>query len=244
MNGPMRVGFVGPIALAGALLAAALVLVAGSVQAQGEGRAWRMKAGGGERSGGGEARWKGDGGRVRGGGPGWSGTRGQGGGDVRWKGDGGRVWNGGGTHRDWVSRGRGHDHGGFDGWQHPRGTSRYYRGRAWYPRTSYYYRHPRPRAYFSVGIGLPYYCPIRYRRVVVRQPVVSRYEDGISVDNLPPAGCYYWDPYCDREFPDLDSYTDHVDRASHRQTIEIRDRDRGGYVRTLVLDDGFWVVQG
>lgn len=248
----------GPAALTVTLLAAVLLLAAQDSYAQrGEGRgsqgAWRS-TGERSRSGGGDARYKGGGGNRggdnRGGNPTWNG------GGARYKGDGGRVWNGGGNYRggtsyrgDWRSGGGHRDRGWYGGTRYYRsapryyGGSSYYYGSGWYPRSTYYYRYPRPRTYVSIGLGLPYYCPITYRRVVVRHPVVSEYSDEVDVENLPPAGCYYYDPYCQREFTDLDSYTDHVDSESHAQTIEIRERDSGDYVRTLEFSGGYWVVQ-
>ncbi len=202
----------------------------------GHGGEARWKSGGPARGGGasygGDARWKHDGGR--GGGPAYSG-------DVRWKHDGGRIRGGGPAWGGGSPRGFARDR--HDHFRGPRYTGPRYGHGGWYPYAGYYHRDPRPRTYVSIGLGLPYYCPVRYRRVVVRHPVVREYGVAVSVDNLPPAGCYYYDPYCDREFADLDSYTDHVDGQSHSPLVEIRDLDTGDCVRTLEFAGGYWVVR-
>lgn len=204
----------------------------GQVRSKGDGgrtrggdRAYR----GGERSrSGGDARWKGDGGRTRGD------DRAYRGGDVRWKGDGGRVRGDGWRSRD---RYRDRSHTTYN-------PPRYYGGPRYYYRDTYYRRpvvYRYPRSYVSVGIGLPYYCPPAWRYRVVRKPYVVDY--AIEVNNLPPAGCYYWDPHCRLEFSDLDSYTDHVDHEGHAYTVEILEFDTGNYVRTLEFSAGYWIVQ-
>ena len=43
----------------------------------------------------------------------------------------------------------------------------------------------------------------------------------IDVTNDPPAGCYYYDRFCDRQFSNLDDYTEHVESQDHPKTIEI-----------------------
>jgi hypothetical protein len=211
-----------------------------------------------------ESRYKGDGGRSRDGDRGDRGDRGDQGNQGNWsstrryKGDGGRtwggggysgsrgIWNGGGNYGGWGDRHRSYGGGsGYYGYRSaPRviyGGTRYYSDDCYAPRVRYI-RAPRYRSYVSFGIGLGYYCPVRYRSYAVAPPVVDQ-RDVIDVENLPPAGCYYYDPYCQREFSDLDSYTDHIDQENHAQTIEIRDRDSGDYVRTLVFLNGYWEVQ-
>lgn len=251
----------GSAILAAAVLAAVMTLAAGTVHAQreggrGDGTTWRSTTRGGERArsggevrqksggarggdrslrrgdrvrSGGDARWKGDGGRTRGDDRAWRG------GDVRWKRDGGRVNRG----DDWRARNRRDDRGRVY-----RNPPRYYGGPRYYYRDTYYRRpvvYRYPRTYVSVGIGLPYYCPPAWRYRVVRHPVI--YDYAVEVNNLPPAGCYYWDPHCGLEFRDLDSYTDHIDREGHAGTIEIVEYDTGNYVRTLEFVGGYWVVQ-
>lgn len=205
---------------------------------RGDDRAYR----GGERSrSGGDVRWKGDGGRVRGD------DRAYRGGGARWKGDGGRGRVRGG---DWRDRDRRHDRVRvYRDAPRDYGGTRYYGGygprhyyREWYDVRPVLRRYPRTITYVSFGFGLPYYCPVRYRHVEYRYPVV-RYAVEIEVNNLPPAGCYYYDPFCDAEFPDLDSYTEHLDHEGHGVTIEVRDLDSGGWVRTLEFVGGYWVVQ-
>lgn len=275
-------------ALGVALLAATLMLAAGTSYAQRQQErdsspTWRTKGSGGERArakqgdrayqdrggrqqGGeranrGDVRYKRDGGRQQGGDRGYRG-------DVRYKGDGGRI-RGGSGDRGYRGDDRGYRGGdrtyrGGDRSYRDRGGRGYYGGPRYYNRapryrgpSSYYYssypywrppvryRYLRPRTFvsFGIGLGLPYYCPIGYRTVVVREPVVREYREEIQVENLPPPGCYYFDPICGQEFGDLDSYTDHIDREGHTQAIEIRDRDSGEYVRTLEFVGGYWVVQ-
>ncbi len=61
--------------------------------------------------------------------------------------------------------------------------------------------------------------------------------------NDPPAGCYYYDPFCDKRFANLDDYTEHVDSQDHAKTIEIVEKDSGERLRTLEFVGGYWVVQ-
>ena len=219
-----------------------------SGQARGSDRAYRGgdarykgnsgQARGGDRANrGSDARYKGNSGQARGG------DRANRGGDARYKGDGGRIRGGG---SDWrAPRDRGYVES-----RRGRGSSTYYnRGGSSYPyyggvrySTAIAYRYPRTCYFVGFGIGLPYYCPTTYRHHVVRQTIV-RYAYEIQVENLPPAGCYYYDPFCGQEFQDLDSYTDHIDHEGHEYTIEILYRDSGDFVRTLEFAGGFWVVQ-
>ncbi len=222
----------------------------GEVRSKGDGgrtRGGERISRGGDRSrSGGDVRRRGDGGRTRGDDRAYrGGERSRTGGDVRWKGDGGRPRGG-----DWRDRDRRHDrvrvyrdaprYYGGTRYYRDYGPRRYYR--EWYDARPYLHRYPRTITYVSFGLGLPYYCPVRYRHVEYRYPVV-RYAHEIDVDNLPPRGCYYYDPHCDVEFPDLDSYTEHLDHEGHGVTIEIRDLDSGGYIRTLEFVGGYWVVQ-
>ena len=107
------------------------------------------------------------------------------------------------------------------------------------------YRYVRPRSYvgFSFGLGLPYYCPPSYRYHHGPAPVVVETELEIDVENEPPAGCYYHDPFCDRDFPYLDEYTDHIDNEGHAKTIQIIELESGDWVRTLEFVGGYWSVQ-
>jgi hypothetical protein len=275
----------GPAVLWVALLAATMMVAAGTSQADRGGRdsggGWRAKDGGersrasivqrqsrGDRAmrapradrvrGGGDVRYRSPGGGTRGGGNdrAW-----RGGGDVRYKSPGGRTW-GGGNDRTWGggvrTRYRGGewraygggggraDHGGrrvYVSTPRYRGGAGYYYGGTWY-RSPVDYRYAGPRVHVTLGFGMPWcYCPPAYRRVVVSRPVVVEEVYEIDVDNLPPDGCYYYDPFCDREYPDLDTYTEHVDHEGHAGTIEIRYLDSGDYVRTLEFVGGFWIVQ-
>ena len=50
---------------------------------------------------------------------------------------------------------------------------------------------------------------------------------GPAITNLPPAGYYYYDPYCDRSFSSLDVYLDHLDDGDHPRRIQVIDFDTG-----------------
>lgn len=223
----------------GAALCAAALLAAKPGHAQGnEGREYRRgdrpQASPSERvqpspapSGGGEKWRRGDegrrdGGMAPGGGDKW--RRG----DLEHRGRGG--WSGGGRDYGDRHRYRGGDRGWYDG------------GRRYPPPRRYYDR--RPRRVIRIGIGLPYYYPYwSHRHHYVRRPVVREYVPQIDVENDPPAGCYYWDPYCEREWSNLDDYTEHLDGADHGETIDILDESSGDWVRTLVFEDGYWSVR-
>ena len=174
-------------------------------------------------------------------------VRGQGyGGDVRYHG-------GGGYHQ-----GGGRSYGGGGRYY---GGGHYYGGGVRYIRPYRYY-HPRAFINFGIRFGTPtyYYRPVyRYydpvytepRHVYVepRQQYVEPdrgYDDGsgqIDVENEPPAGCYYYDPFCDEQFRNLDLYTDHLQSHDHAQTIEIVQENSGHTLRTLELVDGLWRVR-
>jgi hypothetical protein len=65
----------------------------------------------------------------------------------------------------------------------------------------------------------------------------------VDVENLPPAGTYYFDRFCGRQFANLDEYTDHIDQQDHAKTIEIVEQATGERVRTLEFVGGYWSVQ-
>jgi hypothetical protein len=109
-------------------------------------------------------------------------------------------------------------------------------------------------------LGVPYYRPPAYRYYVEPYPVET--ESGTSivtpsqlppvetesstqvdVTNEPPAGCYYYDRFCDRQFSNLDDYTEHVESQDHPKTIEIIQNDSGDTLRTLEFVGGYWSVQ-
>ena len=71
----------------------------------------------------------------------------------------------------------------------------------------------------------------------------SRHSREIDVENEPPAGSYYHDPFCNRTFSTLDDYTEHLQSHHHTQTIEIIERSSGDRLRTLEFVDGYWQVQ-
>jgi hypothetical protein len=77
------------------------------------------------------------------------------------------------------------------------------------------------------------------------QPPPAETESGTRIDvaNEPPAGCYYHDRFCDRQFSDLDEYTEHVESQDHPKTIEIVRQDSGARLRTLEFVGGYWRVQ-
>ncbi len=237
-------------ALRVALFAAMLIVAAGTSQAapeggRGSGRGGRTHSGGGNPgyNGGGGRGYGGGGGRTYGGGGGH--TYGGGGGHTYGGGGGGHTYGGGGGRT--YGGGGGHYYGGGGRYY---GGVRYYRGGAGYY-GPYGYRYSRPRTFvsFGIGLGLPYYCPPAYRYVVEPYPVVEHYpvdvESGrpIDVTNEPPAGCYYYDRFCDRQFSNLDDYTDHIESQNHENTIEIVQRDSGDRLRTLEFVDGLWRVK-
>ena len=210
------------------LLAAMLILAAGTSHADPSGRTYR--GGGGGWYGGGRA-YRDGGGRSYGGGGGtyWGGG-GSGrsyGGGVRYRGDGG-GWFGGGRYY-----GGGHYYGGYH---------------------RYGYRYSYPRSYFSLGFrfGAPYcYYPHYYYypyyapsyAYVEPVPVAPAPSVEIDVTNEPPSGCYYYDPFCDEQFSNLDDYTEHVMSHNHAKSIEIIERDSGHRLRTLEFVGGYWSVE-
>lgn len=144
-------------------------------------------------------------------------------------------WSGGGSGDRGRNYGdgrryRGGDRGGYHG------------GRSYHaPRPRYWHR---PYRSIRIGIGLPYDYPYwSHRHYVVRRPVVREYVPQIEVDNEPPVGCYYWDPYCEREWTTLDEYTEHLDGADHGETLDILDSSSGDWVRTLEFEGGYWSVR-
>lgn len=163
------------------------------------------------------------------------GDRPQGGGsDHLRRGDGYRGNGGSGGGRHYGNGGR--RYGGGD--HYYGGGRRYYDGNRY--RAPYRVRYARPHRVIRVGLGLPYYCPPSYRGYVVRRPVVREYVPSIEVENYPPAGCYYYDPYCQREFANLDDCTEHLDGADHSNLVEVVDETTGEVVRTLEFVDGYW----
>jgi hypothetical protein len=60
------------------------------------------------------------------------------------------------------------------------------------------------------------------------------------VTNEPPAGCYYYDRFCDRQFSNLDDYTNHLDSQITRND-QIVNQDSDDTLRTLGFVDGYWV---
>ena len=74
-------------------------------------------------------------------------------------------------------------------------------------------------------------------------PVETESRTQVDVTNDPPAGCYYYDRFCDRQFSNLDGYTEHVESQDHPKTIEIIRKDSGDRLRTLEFVGGYWSVQ-
>ncbi len=233
-------------ALVAALLCLALAGVVRTTHAQGaEGRDYRRgdRPEAGERARGprtapAPSPSGGDGGHMRRG----DDERGRGGWSGGDRGDRGeRRYRGGGRSHD---RDRGGYGGGYREYRGPRHGGGYY-GDGWrhrdYPRRTYW--RSRPVVRLHVGWGYPFYCSPRYRYRVVHRPLVRTYVPEIQVDNYPPAGCYYWDPYCQRSFENLDDYTEHLDGADHDEIVEIVDEDTGEYVRTLEMSGGYWSVR-
>ncbi len=248
----MKLVRLGSASLRVTLLAVMLMLTAGASQADRDGArgsrrggrshesgSVRSKSGGGDvdrmyaRSSS-ERRFKGDA---------WGGGRPNGGRSIRTWSGGGRNYGGGHAYNSGHSR------------THVRRGSVAYRGGVSYyggvrdcgPRyhRPVVYGYARPRTYvsFGIGVGSGYYCPPAYRYHDRRAPIVRETESQIDVENEPPAGCYYYDPYCERDFSNLDEYTDHIDREGHAKTIQIIERDSGDPVRTLEFVGGYWSVQ-
>ena len=146
-----------------------------------------------------------------------------------------------GPYMTWRS---GTHYGGGSGYRYGGGYRYHY-----YP--SYRYRyHSYPRSYvsFGFGFGTPYYYCRPYpvyvhRRTVYVEPSPTYAEPEIDVTNLPPAGCYYYDRFCDETFSSLDDYTDHIQEKDHDQTIEVVDKRSGNSVRTLEFVGGYWRVR-
>jgi len=253
------------LAWVGALaLAASLVVVPGTVQAQGRGG--HGGARGGHSSWGGQVRYKSGGSRgIARGGSSW------GRGTYR----GGSSWGRRYVRRSPSARYRGPSY--YVGPRYGRTIlyPRYYRT---YPRR--YYDRPSFYLGFGLGFGYPYhvpygaYCPYvngdydSYPRVVERTVVVhdrsdvedepgpsdseqssvepapgAQGEAQVQVGNYPPDGCYYFDSYCGREFADLDDYTAHLEANDHGRTIEVIERATKEHVRTLVYNGDYWSVQ-
>lgn len=223
----------GSAALRVALLAAMLMFAAGASQAApGGGRG----AGGGGRaySAGGGRSYSGGGGRTYGGGSptylgGGSGSYGRGG--RAYGGGGGRTYGGGG--RTYLGGG-----GRYFG------AGRYYHGGGrYYGPYGYRYIHPRTFVSFGIGLGFPYYYPPDYGYYVKPYSVEVQSGTSIDVSNEPPAGCYYYDRFCDRQFSNLDEYTHHLESQDHPKTIEVVQKDSGDTLRTLEFVDGYWSVK-
>jgi len=250
MNGLASVRGAGSAALRITLFATVMILAAGTSLAdpnggRGSGRGGRGHNGGGDRS----YNRSGDRGQNGGGDRGYNGGGGGsygGGGGSRYKGGGGRAYGGGGRSyiggggRDYGNRGGGYVYGGGIRYY---GGGNYYRGGRYCAPYPVRYIRPRTVVSFGIGIGVPYYCPPAYRYGVARYPVVVESDASIDVENYPPAGCYYYDRFCDRQFSNLDDYTAHLESEGHPQTIEIVLKDSGDRLRTLEFVGGEWRVQ-
>jgi len=130
------------------------------------------------------------------------------------------------------------------------------------------HRYYRPRVSFSLGFGFgqPYYYdpPVVVERdhyiiehddsatpsepAPTRDPYMQRgnpapSEDDFDVTNQPPAGTYYYDPFCNQQFSTLDDYTEHLQHKDHAQTIEIVDKRTGDQLHTLEFVNGEWQPQ-
>ena len=150
---------------------------------------------------------------------------------------------GGVTYRGWSSGQVGRPGTTY----YRRGGGYGYYGGGWYRPYRYYY----PRSFVHLGVGFydPYYYDYYpYPYVVERQPIVvdpAPTDDpstSVDVTNDPPAGCYYYDRFCDLRFDNLDAYTDHLRHKDHAQTIDIVDKDSGDRVRSLRFDGQVWRV--
>jgi hypothetical protein len=212
------------------LLAAAVMLTAGTSQAdRNDGR----ESGQGERTYSGGGRTHAGDGRSHGGG-------------TRYR-SGGSSYGGGAEYRSGGSSydgGVGYRSGGSscDGGVRYRSGGGYYGGGRHYS-GGYGYRSYRPRTFISFGFGIPYHPRPVYHYYADPYPVAVESHTTIDVTNEPPAGCYYYDRSCDREFSNLDDYTDHLDQQDHEKTIEIIQRNSGDAIRTLEFVGGYWSVE-
>jgi len=241
----------GPAIARVVLLAALLTMAAGVVFAD---PGWESRSRGG-RSGGDGRAWQGgtyqrykDNHRGSWGGGGYVGGGSRGGYN-------GGSW-GGSTGGSWCDRGgavvryrapRTYYGGGYPVSGNCYGGVRYYRP-VYRP---YYYS--RPRTVFQIGLRFgSSYCPRPTRTYVdydvERAPVYTEPDrvgvsDDFDVTNEPPAGCYYYDPFCEQQFSNLDDYTAHLDSHDHGQTVEIIERDSRRTLHTLEFVNGEWQVQ-
>jgi hypothetical protein len=123
------------------------------------------------------------------------------------------------------------------------GGTRYYGGGAGYHGRPYYY-HPRSVVRLGIGFGFygpyydPWYYPVPYP-VYEPAPVVHE----VVITDAPPAGCYYYDPYCERRFSSLDAYLDHLDSSDHDAIIEVIDRRSGDRIHTYEYSHRDWRVR-
>ena len=214
MRGLARAHGAGSAALRVVVVAAMLVLASATVQAAPHGGRG-SGAGAHMQGGGGDRVYRDGGGRAYGGA-----YRG---------GEPGRAYRGGGGY---AGRGGAIVYGG----------GHYYRGggRHW---GSYGYARPRSYVSFGLGWGVPYYYPPAYAYYVEPHPAIVESGAPVDVSNEPPAGCYYYDRFCDRQFATLDEYTDHVEHQDHARTIEVVQRSSGDRLRTLEFVGGYWEVK-
>lgn len=156
-----------------------------------------------------------------------------------WSYRGGSGHSGGNPSSGWSYGGTGLS-GGGSGWSRSPGGVYGYR----YPRTGYYPRyyscyypgyHYWPRSYFSLGIGFgaPYYA--------YDEPVYVHRVRRVVIEELPPAGCYYYDSYCDERFSCLDDYVDHLSEVDHEPILEVIDGD-GACLNTYGYVHGRWSI--
>ncbi len=132
--------------------------------------------------------------------------------------------------------------GGFRTWRGPRIVTRYH-----FYAPYYRFHHRYPRSYFRLGIGVPYgyYSYYPYPYYDYDDDDYGGYPVSVDVTNYPPAGCYYYDPYDDRTFTDLDDYTEFLDRAGpdHPATIDVVVAATGDRLRTLEFVGGHWQIE-
>ncbi len=66
------------------------------------------------------------------------------------------------------------------------------------------------------------YGPIHHGRGhAYRNVYPQRISGGFSIGNQPPAGSYYFDPYCDLPFASLDLYSDHISAYGHPWRVQV-----------------------
>ncbi len=121
-------------------------------------------------------------------------------------------------------------HGRHGGWGHP-GHYRY----GYAPVRQYHYAY-RPIYYYRAP-----YVHVRRAYPYCASPSFSL---GFAIGNVPPAGYYFYDPYCGSEFSSLGGYLAHVDAYSHPAIIHLLSVDVGAPRFAYRYARGYWAPCG